>query len=86
MPLITCPDCTSEISDQARSCPKCGYPFETIPLPKAAPPTTSNLGRVFCLFVGLFFLLAGLAGANMFVGGDMIAVGAILLLAALVSK
>lgn len=27
MPLITCPDCKQEVSDQARSCPKCGYPL-----------------------------------------------------------
>lgn len=25
MPLITCPDCNNEISDNAASCPKCGF-------------------------------------------------------------
>jgi predicted nucleic acid-binding Zn ribbon protein len=29
MALITCPDCNSEISDQATSCPKCGFPIKT---------------------------------------------------------
>ena len=27
MPLTTCPDCKSEISDQAPACPKCGSPI-----------------------------------------------------------
>lgn len=38
MALIKCPECNSEISDQAQSCPRCGYP-----LPAAMPakePTT----------------------------------------------
>ena len=26
MALISCPECNSEISDKAVSCPKCGYP------------------------------------------------------------
>jgi len=27
MPLITCPECESKISDLAQSCPKCGMPL-----------------------------------------------------------
>ena len=27
MALITCPECSSEISDRAASCPKCGAPI-----------------------------------------------------------
>ena len=26
MSLITCPECKKEISDKAKSCPKCGAP------------------------------------------------------------
>jgi hypothetical protein len=26
MPLITCPECSHEISDQAEACPHCGFP------------------------------------------------------------
>ncbi len=29
MPLITCPDCRQEVSDQAVACPKCGYPVRS---------------------------------------------------------
>lgn len=28
MALIECPECQSQVSDQAESCPKCGYPLE----------------------------------------------------------
>jgi DNA-directed RNA polymerase subunit RPC12/RpoP len=27
MALITCPECGSEVSDQAKACPKCGHPI-----------------------------------------------------------
>lgn len=27
MALIPCPECNKEISDKAKSCPNCGYPF-----------------------------------------------------------
>ena len=27
MALIKCPECGKEISDKAKSCPKCGYPI-----------------------------------------------------------
>jgi ribosomal protein L7/L12 len=30
MALIKCPECSNEISDQAASCPKCGYPVQSV--------------------------------------------------------
>lgn len=30
MALIKCPECSNEVSDKARACPKCGYPFKTV--------------------------------------------------------
>ena len=27
MPLIQCPDCSTQVSDQAQACPSCGYPI-----------------------------------------------------------
>ncbi len=27
MPLITCPGCSTQVSDKAPACPKCGHPF-----------------------------------------------------------
>jgi uncharacterized paraquat-inducible protein A len=31
MPLTTCPDCSTEVSRSAYSCPKCGRPFRKTP-------------------------------------------------------
>lgn len=37
MALITCPECSKEVSDQARACPSCGYPMAG-PARVEAPP------------------------------------------------
>ena len=29
MALIKCPECSTDVSDKAVSCPKCGYPMQT---------------------------------------------------------
>jgi hypothetical protein len=29
MPLVKCPECGREVSDRARRCSSCGYPFKT---------------------------------------------------------
>lgn len=44
MALTTCPECTSQISDQAHACPKCGAPR------KVAKKTSG------CAWLALFFL------------------------------
>lgn len=28
MALISCPECEKEVSDKAKSCPNCGFPFK----------------------------------------------------------
>lgn len=33
MPLVTCPDCQNQVSDQATSCPHCGRPLSPQPAP-----------------------------------------------------
>jgi 4-hydroxy-3-methylbut-2-en-1-yl diphosphate synthase IspG/GcpE len=30
MALVKCPECSNDISDQAVSCPSCGYPFRDV--------------------------------------------------------
>ena len=32
MPLIECPDCANDVSDQAITCPHCGKPLRTWPM------------------------------------------------------
>ena len=38
MALIQCPECKGEVSDQASSCPHCGYPLQ-----KSTTPSTQSL-------------------------------------------
>lgn len=52
MSLISCPECKSQISDQAESCPHCGVPRE-----KQAQP---GLRRVALLFAVALWICVGL--------------------------
>ena len=50
MPLIKCPECSSQVSDQAPSCPSCGFPINTALVeqkpqavaPQSAPASNMN--------------------------------------------
>jgi predicted amidophosphoribosyltransferase len=33
MPLISCPECKKEFSDEARACPNCGKPWKEFKIP-----------------------------------------------------
>ena len=47
MALIKCPECGSEVSEQAASCPKCGYPIrEYVDQLKAGNPQPTNLAAL----------------------------------------
>jgi hypothetical protein len=39
MGLIACPDCANQVSTLAPSCPKCGRPMGSQPIPAGAPPS-----------------------------------------------
>jgi hypothetical protein len=38
MALIRCTECGNEVSDRARTCPKCGAPIGNVGLTELAPP------------------------------------------------
>lgn len=38
MALIQCPECSGQVSDRASSCPHCGFPLSTAPVPKRGRP------------------------------------------------
>lgn len=40
MPLVPCPECRREISDQAIACPQCGFPRQAAPPPVSLRPAT----------------------------------------------
>jgi hypothetical protein len=55
MALVTCPDCKTEVSDQAATCPKCARPVGA-PAKKDSP----------FIFPGL---VAAVVGAGLYFGG-----------------
>lgn len=38
MGLVACPDCANQVSTMAPSCPKCGRPMGSLPIPAASAP------------------------------------------------
>jgi hypothetical protein len=80
MALVKCPECETNISDKAITCPKCGNPIKK-------EPETSFVLRVFCLLLGIGLLLLWFGGHTMvFFPYDTAIVGAVFALAALVTK
>lgn len=78
MALIACPDCQTEVSDQAPACPKCGRP-----LAAEKSVVTKDLG-----FGGFIYALLVLAGIVITANGApagllLVAAGGVLLLARL---
>jgi uncharacterized OB-fold protein len=88
MALVKCPECSSEVSDKAESCPKCGFPLakeeatesqggkiQTIELTSKK----RKLRQVWCALVGVgsfAILIIGAFSANsatMVIGGTGIA-------------
>lgn len=53
MALIQCPDCKTEVSDSASSCPKCARPISAAPapIPAAAPPPAKRSTSPIALVV-----------------------------------
>ncbi len=72
MALIKCPECSSDISDKAPSCPKCGYPMT--PANRSLKPSTKTederpkwrtfLGSTAALVIGLLAIIAGMTTPN----------------------
>lgn len=54
MALITCGECSKEISDQAAACPSCGAPRKGSPKQQDAKPAKSSLGAVKWLIAIMF--------------------------------
>lgn len=65
---MRCPSCSTPIPPGGRYCPKCGHLANTAPYPPTiapnAHPSTAPLPRA-----GRFFLIAGLVGLALLVGG-----------------
>ena len=65
MPLVTCPDCQSEVSDRATACPKCGYPIGGAGEPRRAGRQRRRKKRKGASFgLGCLFLIVVVAGVG----------------------
>jgi hypothetical protein len=62
MPLITCPDCQTQVSDAAPACPKCGRPMADA---DAAPSKAYGF-----LIFGVVLIVLG--GGAYYVGDTMV--------------
>lgn len=76
MALITCADCSTEVSDQAKACPKCGRPVakveqekKTSPLVYAGLAVAVIGGLMWVMHYGVFGILVAIAGGAMYLVG-----------------
>lgn len=62
MAMIKCPECGTEVSDRARSCPKCGNPIDTkVYCPKCG---SSNVNTISGASKAVSIALWGVFAAN----------------------
>jgi len=61
MALIRCPECARSVSDQALTCPSCGYPLrgdaedrQTYNPPLAIPAKSRSIAILLAIFLGGF--------------------------------
>jgi uncharacterized membrane protein YhaH (DUF805 family) len=68
MPLITCPDCQTEISDAAPSCIKCGRPMESEAIGSEVfiPPPSLNLFEATATCFRKYAVFSGRASRSEF--------------------
>lgn len=76
MSLISCPECTREISDAARSCPHCGFPIQKQDDPGKAQvlieQTAKPIKKMMLTGAGIAFL-----GVAIAIIGGAVNVGAV---------
>ncbi|MCL5036951.1 MAG: zinc-ribbon domain-containing protein [Chloroflexi bacterium] len=59
MPLIQCPDCGKEVSDNAPACPNCGKPFSTVKIEEKKALVTRREGGKYEAW-GFFLIVIGI--------------------------
>lgn len=70
MPLVTCPECGTQVSTAAAACPRCGYPVDgMVPAPVPAGGASPPFLSVSMLDVTRSIVGRVLVGAGMFATG-----------------
>lgn len=57
--LIRCPECNLEISDKAKSCPKCGFPIESENLEEFDEKEKESIFSILSLIFFVMFIVSG---------------------------
>lgn len=71
--LITCPECKTEVSSQANTCPKCAYPLDhQIPSPSEASITVKRTGGKWEM-IGTLMIVLAMGGCSVGLVSDVIA-------------
>ena len=59
MPIISCPDCGQDVSDQAKVCPACGYPIDKYRAKKSTKELLDAIGYyLWWQRLGVFIVIA----------------------------
>lgn len=84
MALISCPECSTNVSDKAISCPSCGCPIskQTTLSPSSAAPTAVTVSKSRGVYIILGILLGAFGFHNFYSGRNLwggIKIGVIIL-------
>lgn len=82
MALVSCPDCTRQISGAAKACPNCGYPLQV----KNQKPGIRLFMAVVIVVIGIYLVTNGAAMPGelaIFFGLFMVLLGAVVIVATL---
>jgi uncharacterized membrane protein HdeD (DUF308 family) len=82
MALVSCPDCTRQISGAAKACPNCGYPLQI----KNQKPGIRLFMAVVIVVIGIYLVTNGAAmpgGLAIFFGLFMVLLGAVVIVTTL---
>lgn len=67
MALIKCPECETDVSDKAISCPKCGYPINKVEVETEEDKVNirgRNKGKTFLTFGVILFFVSMIFGTS----------------------
>lgn len=80
--LIKCPECDSEVSDSASSCPKCGFPFkaQTEKREEVARSVANTRAMPVCLAISLLALFVSLFSPRFLIFMPLLAAAALAVL------
>lgn len=75
MALISCPECTKEVSDKAGSCPHCGVQLQAPQIIKAKLKRKSEFAGTGCVLQGLGLVLLFFFPIGTIIGVVLLLVG-----------